>query len=145
MTFQSYVCFNLVEHRPSFQKNAGFTSNISIQIDENWQRMPKIGEICCFLGDKFLIIPTLSSKYMPCLSNAVLSNDGNVPGITLRVIKMLSAKNHVFVQNIMEISSGQNFQLSVFLVPSFSNKPKLGLKFQLKVQNIDLSIIITHI
>ena len=29
--------------------------------------------------------------------------------------------------------------------PSFSNKPTLGLKVQIKVQNIDLPIMIPHI
>ena len=41
---------------------------------------------------------------------------------------------------------GQNVLNFLFYgTPSFCNKPKLGLKVQLKVQNIDLSITITHI
>ena len=31
------------------------------------------------------------------------------------------------------------------MLPSFSNKPRPGLIVQLKVENIDLSITITHI
>ena len=60
---------------------------------------------------------------------------------------MISAKNKVFTQNNVKISSGQivlNF-LGFFGVQSFSIKPKLGVKVQLKVQNIDLSVTITHI
>ena len=45
----------------------------------------------------------------------------------------------------LKISTGQNvLNFLFFSLPSFSNKPKLGLKVQLKVQNIDLSITITH-
>ena len=47
---------------------------------KEWQ---KIGEICWCFWDKFLVIPTFNSKYMPCLPNAALSQDGNVPGIAL--------------------------------------------------------------
>ena len=43
----------------------------------------KIGEICCFFRDKFIVILICNSKYMPCLLNATLSNDGNVQAITL--------------------------------------------------------------
>ena len=87
---------------------------------------------------------------MPCLPNATLSNNGNVPGITLWVRKMLSymisTKNYVFVQNIVKISSGENIlNFPFFGATSFSNKPNLGLKVQLKVQNNDLSITITHV
>ena len=42
----------------------------------------KMGNICCFFGVKFLVIPILNRKYMPCLPNATLNNDGNVTGIT---------------------------------------------------------------
>ena len=43
-------------------------------------------------------------------------------------------------------SRGQNFLNFLFFgAPSFSNKPKLGLNLQLKVQNSDLSITITHL
>ena len=79
-----YVCFNFVVHRPGFQKNIGFNSKIS---DENLQKM---GKHLLVFGDKFLVIPILNRKYMPCLPNATLSNDGNVPGITLWVRKMIS-------------------------------------------------------
>ena len=59
---------------------------------------------------------------------------------------MISPKNEVYVQNNVEISSGQNVLNFLFFgAPSFSNKPKLSLKVQLKVQNIDLFITITHI
>ena len=51
-------------------------------MDENWQTMPKNGEYLLFFGDKFLVITILNCKYMPCLSNATLSNDRNVLGIT---------------------------------------------------------------
>ena len=51
-----------------------------------------------------------------------------------------------FVQNNLKISSGQNFLNFLFFgALSFSKKPKLSLKIQLKVQNIGLSITITHI
>ena len=52
--------------------------------------MPKNRGNLLFLGDNFLDTPILNSKYMACLPNATLSNDGNVPGITLGVRKMLS-------------------------------------------------------
>ena len=59
---------------------------------------------------------------------------------------MISAKNYVFVQNYMKISSGQNVLNFLFYgTPSFSNMPKLSLKVQLKVRNIDSSIIITYV
>ena len=45
--------------------------------------MPKNKGNLLFFGDKFLVIPILKSKYMPCLPNGTLSNYGNVPGITL--------------------------------------------------------------
>ena len=48
----------------------------------------KNGEYFLFFRGKF-IIPILNSKYMPFWHNATLSNDGNVPGITLWVRKML--------------------------------------------------------
>ena len=59
--------------------------------------------------------------------------DGNVLGITLWVRKMANfmifTKNYVFVQNDVKISSGQNVLNFLFVgAPSFSNKPKLGLK-----------------
>ena len=67
--------------------------------------MPKDNGNLLFFGDKFLVIPTLKSKYMPCLPNATLRNDGNVPGITLWVRKMpnymISTKNKVFLSKIM--------------------------------------------
>ena len=86
---------------------------------------------------------------MPCLPNATLSNDGNVQAITLWVRKMtssmISAQNYVFVQNNLKISSGQNVHNFLFYgTPTVNNMPKLGLKNQLKVQNIDLSITITY-
>ena len=52
--------------------------------------MPKNGEYLLFFGDKFLVIPILNRKCMPCLPNATLSNDENVPGVTLRVRKRVS-------------------------------------------------------
>ena len=74
---------------------------------------------------------------MPCLPNATSSNDGNVPAITwVRKMPgcMISAKNQVFVQNNMKISSRQNIINFLFFgAPSFSNKPNLGLKVKLKV------------
>ena len=49
------------------------------------------------------------------------------------------AKNYAFVQNNVKISSRQNVLNFLFFgASSFSGKPKLGLKVQLKVQNIDL-------
>ena len=64
-----------------------FTSKISMSTDENLQRMKKTGGMgggdLLFFRDKFLVIPILNSKYMSCLTNAILSNDGNVPYITL--------------------------------------------------------------
>ena len=59
---------------------------------------------------------------------------------------MISTKNYVFVQNIVKISSGENIlNFPFFGATSFSNKPNLSLKVQLKVQNNDLSITITHV
>ena len=52
--------------------------------------MPKNGKYLMFFGDKVLAIPILNCEYMPFLPNAILSNDGNVPGITLWVRKMIS-------------------------------------------------------
>ena len=58
----------------------------------------------------------------------------------------ISAKNLVFLQKNVKSSRGQNFLNFLFFgAPRFSNKPKLGLNLQLKVQNSDLSITITHI
>ena len=54
-----------------------------MQTDENWQRMPKNREHLLFWREKFLVTPTLNSKYMSCFPNATLRNDGNVPGISL--------------------------------------------------------------
>ena len=45
--------------------------------------MPKNRGNLLFFEDKFLVIPILNGKYMFCLPNATLINDGNVPGITL--------------------------------------------------------------
>lgn len=45
--------------------------------------MTKSGEYLSPFGDKCLVIPTVNSKYMPCLPNVTLSNDKNVLGITL--------------------------------------------------------------
>ena len=50
----------------------------------------KMGEYLMFFRDKVLAIPILNCKYMPFLSNAILTNDGSVPGITLWVRKMIS-------------------------------------------------------
>ena len=61
-----------------------------MKTDENWQRMPKNGEYLLCFGDKFLVIPILNGKYIPCLPNATLTNDGNVPGLTLWVRKIIS-------------------------------------------------------
>ena len=41
------------------------------------------------LSDNFLVIPILNSKYIPCVPTATLTNDGNLPSITLYVRKML--------------------------------------------------------
>ena len=78
---------------------------------------------------------------MPCLPNANLSNDGIVPGIVSWVRKMptcmIFTTHYVFVQKNVKISSGQNVLNCLFFgAPSFSNKPKLGLKTQLKVQTL---------
>ena len=51
-----------------------------------------------FFANKFLDIPIHNSKYMPWVPNGTLTNDGNGPGITLWVRKilscMISAKKH---------------------------------------------------
>ena len=55
-TIQPHVCFNLVVHRPNFRKTISFTSNISVETDDNSQRMQKDkgnlllfkGQISCF-------------------------------------------------------------------------------------------------
>ena len=66
-----------------------YIGKISMSTDENLQRMKKTrgvgvgGWDLLFFRDKFLVIPILNSKYMSCLTNAILSNDGNVPYITL--------------------------------------------------------------
>ena len=68
-----------------------YIGKISMSTDENLQRMKKTrgmggrggGGDLLFFRDKFLVIPILNSKYMSCLTNAILSNDGNVPYITL--------------------------------------------------------------
>ena len=83
VTIQPFVCFNLTVYRPSFQKNKFYQQNIHV----NWWKLPKNVKKC-FLGNKFLVIPIRNSKYMPCLPNTTLSNDGNIPGITLWVRKM---------------------------------------------------------
>ena len=50
------------------------------------------------------------------------------------------------MQSNVKISSGQNVLNFLFFgAPSFDNEVKLGLKVQLKVQNIDLYITLTHI
>ena len=43
-----------------------------------------------FFANKFLDIPIHNSKYMPWVPNGTLTNDGNGPGITLWVRKILS-------------------------------------------------------
>ena len=61
----------------------------------------KIGKECqkkkgksAVFWDKFLVIPILKIKYMSCLPNVTLSNDGNVPGIMYQVPScMISTKN----------------------------------------------------
>ena len=65
-----------------------YIGKISMSTDENLQRMKKTrgvggGGGLLFFRDKLLVIPLLNSKYMSCLTNAILSNDGNVPYITL--------------------------------------------------------------
>ena len=47
------------------------------------KKCQKIAKYLLIFRDKFLVIPILNRKYMPCLPNATLSNDGNVPGLTL--------------------------------------------------------------
>ena len=49
---------------------------------------------------------------------------------------MVSAKNWVFVQNNVKISSGQNVLHFLCFGASFSNKPKLGLIVQLKYKTL---------
>ena len=50
------------------------------------------------------------------------------------------------IKFLCKISGGKNvLNFRFFGAPSFSNKPKLDLKVQLKVQSMDLSISITHI
>ena len=82
MTIQPYVCFNLVVHKPSFQKNIGLPAKYPCKPMKIGKEYQKKGNFL-FFGDKFNVIPKLKSKYMPCLPNATLSNNGNVPGITL--------------------------------------------------------------
>ena len=69
---------------------AKYSCKLIGKLIENWQRMPKYKWNVLFFGDKFLALPIINSKYMPCLPNATFSNDGNVPGTTLWVRKMLS-------------------------------------------------------
>ena len=38
----------------------------------------KMGEYLMFFRDKVLAIPILNCKYIPFLSNAILTNDGSV-------------------------------------------------------------------
>ena len=64
VTIQPHVCFNLVVHRPSFRKTISFTSNVSVETDDNSQRMQKTREICCFLRDNFLVLPIFKNKYI---------------------------------------------------------------------------------
>ena len=59
-----------------------------VKIGKEWQK--NRGNLLYF-EDKFLVIPILNSKHMSCLPNATLINDGNVPGMTLWVKKMLSS------------------------------------------------------
>ena len=120
----------------AFRKNISFTSKVSMQLDENWQRMPKNRGNLLFLGDKSLVIPIINGKDMPCLPNATLSNNGNV------LYELENALLHDFRSKLSFCAKQcENFkrtkkcsQFSGFFgAPSFSNKPKLGLKFQLKV------------
>ena len=94
--------------------------------------MTKSGEYLSSFGDKCLVIPTVNSKYMPCLPNVTLSNDKNVLGITLWIRKTLTCMI-VSVQNNLKISSLKKVVNFLFFgAPSFSNNPKLGLKVNLK-------------
>ena len=63
--------------------------------------MPKNGEYLLFFGDKFLVIPILNRKCMPCLPNATLNNDENVPGVTLRVRKRVRVRKTKFLCKII--------------------------------------------
>ena len=56
MTIQPYFCINLVAHRLSFQKKYGFSSQISVYICQNWQRMPKNRGNVLFWGESVLDI-----------------------------------------------------------------------------------------
>ena len=55
VSIQPFACFNLVVHRPSFQKNIGFTSKYSCKQLKIGKEYQKIGETCCFLGTSFLL------------------------------------------------------------------------------------------
>ena len=72
------LALTLLHTGQAFRKNISFTSKVSMQPDENWQRMPKNRGNLLFLGDKFLVILIINGKDMPCLPNVTLSNDGNV-------------------------------------------------------------------
>ena len=75
-------------------------------MNENWQKMPKNGKYLLFFWDKF-VITILNSKYMPCLPKATLSNDGNVPGITLCVRKKV--KLHDFRRKLCFCANRSQF------------------------------------
>ena len=68
VTIQSFVCFNLVVHRPSLQRSIGFTSKYPCKQMRIGKEYQKIGETCSFFRDKFLVIPIRNSKYIPFLT-----------------------------------------------------------------------------
>ena len=62
---QPFVCFNLVVHRPSFQKNIGFTRKYPCKQMKIGKEYQKIGEICCFLGTNFLLYLYATANIYP--------------------------------------------------------------------------------
>ena len=65
VTIQSFVCFNLVVHRPSLQKNIGFTSKYPCKQMKIGKEYQKIGETCCFLGTNFLLYLYATANIYP--------------------------------------------------------------------------------
>ena len=65
VTIQPFVCFNLVVHRPSFQKNIGFTSKYPCKQMKTGKEYQKIGEICCFLRTNFLLYLYATANIYP--------------------------------------------------------------------------------
>ena len=101
--FSPTFALTFVVHRQAFRKYRFYQPNCKLmKIGKECQKMRNI---CCFLGTNFLLYIYLI-VYMPCLPDATLSSNGNVPGIRVRkkLSYMISAKNWVLVQ----ISSKKN-------------------------------------